>query len=266
MRRWRTVVSIAVLAFLAIALAGCDDTAVVVDITGVEDGAAYSEAVTPVIVVEPENAEVSITLNGQPYDGGPISENGDYTLTVTATLDDKSRSQSVSFKIMLGVSNYYLIDNFAGLDGFSTENDAALSHTTDPAFVKSAGGALKVTKSGSDARSMTRLRNYHARFVTDLTPYNRLGFWVYFPQASLLREDVALQVCFWLPSGGKINYTYPAADFVDGWNYVEVDLADPEKSFTRTSVDLIEFQVRTADGATAMDYYYDDIALWWRQD
>jgi hypothetical protein len=52
---------------------------------------------------------------------------------------------------------------------------------------------------------------------------------------------------------------------VDGWNYVEVDLADPEKYFDRSNVDLIEFQVRTADGATAMTYYYDEIAMWWQE-
>ncbi len=264
MRVRQSVISIAVLALLVITLAGCDDTALVVKITEVQDGAVYPEPVTPVVVANPEDAGISMTLNGQPYDGGPISENGEYTLTATATFNGRSVSRSVTFTIMLGVSNYTLIDDFSILDGFSTENDASLAHTTNAQYVKSGVGALRVDKFGSDARSMVRLRDYHRNFIKDLTAYNRLGFWVYFPQAALLREDVALQIAFWLPGGAKINYPFPVSDFVDGWNFVEVDLADPEKYFNRSNVDLIEFQVRTADGATAMTYYYDEIALWWQ--
>ncbi|HOB09227.1 MAG: hypothetical protein WAP20_02295 [Limnochordia bacterium] len=264
MRSRQSVITTAVLTLMVLALAGCDSLPAVT-ISGVNDGAFYSEAVTPVVEVDPADAELTMTLNGEPYHGEPISENGHYTLTATATFNGKTQSRSVSFSIMLGVANYTLIDDFSSFDGFSRENDAEISHTTDSRYSKGSGGALRVDKAGTDARSMVRLRNYHRNFVQDLTPYNRLGFWVYFPQASLLREDVALQIAFWLPGGAKINYPYPVTEFVDGWNYVEVDLADPEKYFDRSNVDLIEFQVRTADGATAMTYYYDEIAMWWQE-
>jgi len=155
-----------------------------------------------------------------------------------------------------------LLDNFDFVHGFSTENKAIISLNFDPEFVKEGNVSLKVVKEAGDARSMVRLRNYHRNFISDLTEYNRLGFWVYFPQASLLREDVALQMSFWLTSGSKINFPFPVTDFVDGWNYVEVDLTDPTKYFMRKDVDLIEFQVRTADGDAEMVYYYDDIRLY----
>jgi len=264
MRSRQFVISTAVLTMLVIVLAGCDPQ-VAVNITGVQDGGFYAQAVTPSVEVQPADAELSIVLNGQPYSGEPIAANGRYTLTATATSNGKTQTRSVTFTIMQGVSNYILIDDFSSFEGYSRENDAAISHTTDKQFVKAGSGALRVDKAGTDARSMVRLRDYHPNYQRDLTKFNRMGFWVYFPQASLLREDVALQICFWLPGGGKINYPFPASAFVDGWNYVEIDLADPEKYFNRSSVDLIEFQVRTADGATAMTYYYDAIAMRWQE-
>lgn len=152
-----------------------------------------------------------------------------------------------------------LIDNFESVHGFTTENKAIISYNFDPEFVKEGVFSLKVVKEAGDQRSMVRLRNYHRNFISDLTAYNRLGFWVYFPDVSLLREDVALQMSFWLTSGSKINFPFPVTDFQNGWNYVKVDLTDPTKYFSRKDVDLIEFQVRTAEPDFEMVYYYDDI-------
>jgi len=112
---------------------------------------------------------------------------------------------------------------------------------------------------------MVRLRDYHRNFRSDLSGFNRLGFWVYFPDASLLRPDAALHVVIWQSDGNKPTWAFTSDQFVDGWNYVEIDLTDPEKALSPNSIGLIEFQVRTADGGTQMTYYYDEIELWWQE-
>lgn len=157
----------------------------------------------------------------------------------------------------------HVLENFNRVHGFTTENKAIISYNYDPAYVKEGDVSLKVVKEAGDQRSMVRFRNYHSNFISDLTAYNRLSFWVYFEDVSLLREDAAIGVSFWLTSGSKINFMYPVDILQDGWNYVVVDMADPQKYFMRKDVDLIEFQVRTADGETEMVYYYDDISLYW---
>ena len=78
-----------------------------------------------------------------------------------------------------------LIDNFESVHGFTTENKAIISYNFDPEFVKEGVFSLKVVKEAGDQRSMVRLRNYHRNFISDLTAYNRLGFWVYFPDVSV---------------------------------------------------------------------------------
>ena len=64
----------------------------------------YNKAVEPKISVDDENAEVVATLNGNSYDGAKISENGKYSLKVTAT--DKAGNESevsYDFEIALPV-------------------------------------------------------------------------------------------------------------------------------------------------------------------
>jgi hypothetical protein len=264
MRNLRFNLGILSLIVLAVLFAGCS-AGPVVKITGVEDGKVYGDAVTPGVAVDPEDAEVTLTLNGNPYDGSPITENGSYTLTAAATAEGVTQSQSVSFSIRKGVSNYVLFDDFEIFDGYSTENDASLAQTTNHNFVFKGNGALRVDKAGTDARSMVRLRDYHRNFRSDLSGFNRLGFWVYFPDASLLRPDAALHVVIWQSDGNKPTWAFTSDQFVDGWNYVEIDLTDPEKALSPNSIGLIEFQVRTADGGTQMTYYYDEIELWWQE-
>ncbi len=62
-------------------------------ITGVENGKYYNTSVTPVIT---DKNIASVTLNGNPYDGNPISEDGEYTLVV---MDKVGQKKTVTFTI-----------------------------------------------------------------------------------------------------------------------------------------------------------------------
>ncbi|UUZ54343.1 hypothetical protein LP419_39275 [Massilia sp. H-1] len=63
-----------------------DNTAPVIAVTGVAEGAMLRGPVTPVVVItEPNLKTSSLTLNGQPYvSGTPVAAEGSYTLAVTA--------------------------------------------------------------------------------------------------------------------------------------------------------------------------------------
>lgn len=69
-----------------------DKTAPKVDLTGVEDEKAYNTSINPVIKVDDKEATVTTTLNGKPYDGKEISEEGKYELVVTAV--DKANNKT----------------------------------------------------------------------------------------------------------------------------------------------------------------------------
>lgn len=252
-----------VLMSFTLILAGCTDPSLGVSISGVEDAKVYSGEVIPVVSVEDPAVEVTMVLNGDPYFGDPISKDGIYNLVVTATDGEQTVTRDLNFRIKTGMKNYQLIDQFDAFEGFTTENDASISHNANPDYVMAGKYSLRVDKTGSDARSMVRLRDYHPNFVSNLSKYNRLGFWVYFPDVNLLRPDAALIVNFWTPSGQK-SINYPIDNLKNGWNYVEINLLDNPELDLRT-INLIEFQVRTADGSTAMTYYYDEIAIWYQE-
>lgn len=76
----------------------------VLDITGVTEGGLYGQPVTPQIIVSDPHldpATVVVTLNGQPFaSGAPVTQDGDYVLTVSAadTLGHTAQA-SVHFSI-----------------------------------------------------------------------------------------------------------------------------------------------------------------------
>ncbi len=80
-----------------------DKTAPSVAIKGIEHGAFYPKAVTPVVGVDDtqSKAETSFTLNGEPFSSGtPISKDGKYTLIVAAVdAYENHASLSVSFGV-----------------------------------------------------------------------------------------------------------------------------------------------------------------------
>lgn len=81
-----------------------DLTAPAITVDGVEDGAAYAEAVTPTISIVDDNlVESAITLDGQPFvSGTDIGDPGDHTLLVTAVdAAGSSAELTVSFSIDL---------------------------------------------------------------------------------------------------------------------------------------------------------------------
>jgi len=69
-----------------------DTTPPSITIKGVEEGKTYKVPVLPLIEVDDGEAAITITLNGAPYTGTPISENGNYKLEVTAV--DKAGNTS----------------------------------------------------------------------------------------------------------------------------------------------------------------------------
>ena len=252
-----------VLSFLVVAvmLVGCSQARLDIVITGVENGGVYASAVTPVVGVEAEGASVTTTLNGAAYDGSAISADGVYVLNVEASLEQQTASKSVTFSIKQGATNYTVLDGFTQLDGFSKENDAELSLNSNPDYIIAGTGSLRVDKGPSDARSMVRMRDYHQNFRTDLSAYNRFAVWFYVDDPALLRADHALAICFWT-APGKPAKVYTADMLVSGWNYLEVDLTDSDLNLDRSSLSIIEFQLRTADAATPLTFYYDEIAVW----
>ncbi len=172
----------------------------------------------------------------------------------------------VAFVLVLSVAgvvsaaDVFVLDDFTVLDGFSTENRAILSHNTDPEFVKEGTGSLRVDKEAGDHRSMTRLRNYHPNFKSDLSAYNRFGVWFYIEDPALLQAEDAFVLSFWLTSGSKVPFGLNVDEFEAGWNHIVIDIT--QNYFNRLNVDLIEFQVRTADGDVETTYYYDEVTLW----
>ena len=64
-----------------------DTQAPEINVTGVAHGLAYHQPVTPIISgIDPNFSEISQTLNDQPFTSGtPISEEGAYTLVITAS-------------------------------------------------------------------------------------------------------------------------------------------------------------------------------------
>lgn len=71
-----------------------DDVPPVVSITGVEEGLYYAREVLPQVKVSDTNlAGTNITLNGIPYDLSPLTNDGEYDLSVTAT--DRAGNQTV---------------------------------------------------------------------------------------------------------------------------------------------------------------------------
>lgn len=79
-----------------------DKTAPVITIDGAVNGMKYDKEVKPVVSVDDENAEITVTLNDQPYDGSAIKEDGKYTLKVIAVdLAGNSTEKIVCFQIEL---------------------------------------------------------------------------------------------------------------------------------------------------------------------
>ncbi|WP_426212030.1 CARDB domain-containing protein [Massilia sp. TWP1-3-3] len=84
-----------------------DNTAPVITVTGVTDGASYNAAVTPVMVVADANPNISaLLLDGVPYvSGQPVAAMGAHTLVASASdkLGNKSEL-TIRFTLKLAVS------------------------------------------------------------------------------------------------------------------------------------------------------------------
>src|SRR5690554_3178269 len=127
MKRWLKYGSLLVVLLLAVALTGCDGPEI--RIIGVANGFTYPGVVTPHVNVEGENVELTVTLNGEAYDGQTIVANGEYVLTAIAVDEnDRTTTKTINFTIRQGATNVYVLDDFTNFGGWSVENAAAIDH------------------------------------------------------------------------------------------------------------------------------------------
>ncbi|MDW7675103.1 MAG: chitobiase/beta-hexosaminidase C-terminal domain-containing protein, partial [Bacillota bacterium] len=112
-----------------------DRNAPVIDITGVTDGTYYKESVTPVISVANGGVEAITLMKGTQelsYESGAISEEGEYTLTVTAkNINNLVSDKTISFIIdktapaisIDGVTDGQITAEATVVPGFSAADD-----------------------------------------------------------------------------------------------------------------------------------------------
>ncbi|MED3575061.1 hypothetical protein [Cytobacillus praedii] len=82
-------------------ISNIDKTAPVISFSGITNGQTYVNQVTPLVSVEDLNKfTTSILLNGEAYDGSPVTESGSYVLTVKAVDEAGNESiQTIAFHV-----------------------------------------------------------------------------------------------------------------------------------------------------------------------
>ncbi|MGN7403182.1 leucine-rich repeat protein [Cytobacillus praedii] len=82
-------------------ISNIDKSAPVVSITGITNGQTFVNEVTPVVSVEDLNkVTITILLNGEEYDGSPVTESGSYILTVKAVDEAGNEStETIAFHV-----------------------------------------------------------------------------------------------------------------------------------------------------------------------
>lgn len=139
-----------------------DKTAPVITLTGVEDGKAYNNSVTPKVTAN-EESSINMTLNGKTYDGSPITAEGNYILSVNAT--DKAgndTNKTITFSI----------DKTAPTITASGVSDGTKYDGSLPAPTFSAGDdKVTVTLDGAnyDGKAITTA-GYHVFDITAVDP------------------------------------------------------------------------------------------------
>ncbi|MDH3973930.1 MAG: Ig-like domain-containing protein, partial [Deltaproteobacteria bacterium] len=142
-----------------------DDVKPVISIAGVEEGKYYTSQLTPSISITDANLSAqTITLNGAAYDRSPITGEGSYTLTASASDQWGNQSSSaVSFVIdktppsvtFSGVTSgsYYNSSLSIAVSAQDTNIDSILVKL-DGSTVLTTGGVVPVSSEGSHTLSV----------------------------------------------------------------------------------------------------------------
>lgn len=99
-----------------------DKTAPKIDVQGVENGKTYKTA-EPKITINEQNITTKLSLNGKPYDGKAISQDGQYELKIDAT-DRAGNTSSITVK--------FVVDNGKGSSSSSSTSGGKLAKTGSP--------------------------------------------------------------------------------------------------------------------------------------
>jgi hypothetical protein len=165
---------------LIAALTGCAQELDVV-IKGVEEGVTYLGSVTPSVAANIKGAELVLSLNGQPYNGEAITLDGTHTLVATATFEDQTVSQSVSFKVVN--QNYVFYQDFSkatDIEGWISPNaQENLEIVTDLVYGK------------------------HLKFIQPSTHNGSRGFYFEFPREAQVMGKQVLELDLKIKRGGN---------------------------------------------------------------
>lgn len=155
-----------------------DKIAPVVTISGIKDGGLYNNAITPVINVDDKDAEVSVKLDDNVYDGTAIAREGKHTLHVFAK--DKvgnTTEKNISFTIdmtapiisITGVTNngYYYNPVTPRVDIDDTEASVTITlngNSYDGNVINSTGNyilkVIAVDKAGNKSEKIVNFATY----------------------------------------------------------------------------------------------------------
>ncbi len=104
-----------------------DRTAPSLSIEGVENNGLYNNTVNPKVIADDKDAVVTLTLNGNPYNGEPIGAEGNYTLKATAV--DKVGNQSET-SISFAIDKTAPTVNIAGVEDRAIYNKSVKATVT----------------------------------------------------------------------------------------------------------------------------------------
>ncbi len=122
---------------LALVVAGCGDSGSspadpdevpTIEISGVEDGAVYTQPVTVTFTASPPGSTTSATLNGETFrSGDTVDRAGAYTLRVEAFRAGRSSEKEVSFSLEVTGERVFILRMFdLGEEGLGGGGDALL--------------------------------------------------------------------------------------------------------------------------------------------
>lgn len=238
----------------------------IIRVTGVENGGAYFEAVTPkATTLAPEDI-ITATLDDEEFTlDTPISEVGEYTLKVTATnADNESSEVTITFRILSPVHEFTI--NASGT-GF-TADKGSVAVNTDPDYVKTGERSLQFDNE-VDKKSAFRIHRrtkYHPDWINDWSPYNRFSCWIYIVDKNKIDK---LDYKLYTPSNphDKGNtYSFDLSQLNNGWNRLDFAFADimtnmdDLKNMADNDDIWMEFLVRSETEATTV--YFDNIILY----